>query len=214
MIRRPPRSTRTDTLFPYTTLFRSVSFWTRVFSQYSELQSVVHSSQYPNKIFTVLDFRGDATTLSDAALARRRSEAEKVAKGRGEALLKRVQAKQYAPATITSEERRIYDLVADVPGGSDKFKDMIGSARVQRGLRERTQNALEVSDRYLPSMEQTFRGYSLPMQLTRIPLVESSFNLDVFSKTGVAGKWQFIPSSVRIFMRLNNVFDDWRQRKN
>src|SRR3546814_9130688 len=26
MIRRPPRSTRTDTLFPYTTLFRSGSF--------------------------------------------------------------------------------------------------------------------------------------------------------------------------------------------
>src|SRR3546814_17774013 len=27
MIRRPPRSTRTDTLFPYTTLFRSVELW-------------------------------------------------------------------------------------------------------------------------------------------------------------------------------------------
>src|SRR3546814_1110040 len=27
MIRRPPRSTRTDTLFPYTTLFRSVAIW-------------------------------------------------------------------------------------------------------------------------------------------------------------------------------------------
>src|SRR3546814_4816014 len=27
MIRRPPRSTRTDTLFPYTTLFRSTSVW-------------------------------------------------------------------------------------------------------------------------------------------------------------------------------------------
>src|SRR3546814_1112540 len=26
MIRRPPRSTRTDTLFPYTTLFRSLQF--------------------------------------------------------------------------------------------------------------------------------------------------------------------------------------------
>src|SRR3546814_9724390 len=26
MIRRPPRSTRTDTLFPYTTLFRSVNY--------------------------------------------------------------------------------------------------------------------------------------------------------------------------------------------
>src|SRR3546814_8620938 len=27
MIRRPPRSTRTDTLFPYTTLFRSLVQW-------------------------------------------------------------------------------------------------------------------------------------------------------------------------------------------
>src|SRR3546814_18102490 len=30
MIRRPPRSTRTDTLFPYTTLFRSVVLWRAV----------------------------------------------------------------------------------------------------------------------------------------------------------------------------------------
>src|SRR3546814_7318593 len=33
MIRRPPRATRTDTLFPYTTLFRSVCYqikWTPV----------------------------------------------------------------------------------------------------------------------------------------------------------------------------------------
>src|SRR3546814_18788983 len=29
MQRRPPRSTRTDTLFPYTTLFRSPTPWTR-----------------------------------------------------------------------------------------------------------------------------------------------------------------------------------------
>src|SRR3546814_940412 len=30
MIRRPPRSTRTDTLFPYTTLFRSIGALGRV----------------------------------------------------------------------------------------------------------------------------------------------------------------------------------------
>src|SRR3546814_1990934 len=29
MIRRPPRSTRTDTLFPYTTLFRSLGWWSQ-----------------------------------------------------------------------------------------------------------------------------------------------------------------------------------------
>src|SRR3546814_17208720 len=32
MIRRPPRSTRTDTLFPYTTLFRSAWNWDGVYS--------------------------------------------------------------------------------------------------------------------------------------------------------------------------------------
>src|SRR3546814_4933119 len=30
MIRRPPRSTRTDTLFPYTTLFRSIRYERRL----------------------------------------------------------------------------------------------------------------------------------------------------------------------------------------
>src|SRR3546814_4183525 len=36
MIRRPPRSTRTDTLFPYTTLFRSVNHSRMSFRQVSE----------------------------------------------------------------------------------------------------------------------------------------------------------------------------------
>src|SRR3546814_4011009 len=37
MIRRPPRSTRTDTLFPYTTLFRSphTPFWSKEFPLYN-----------------------------------------------------------------------------------------------------------------------------------------------------------------------------------
>src|SRR3546814_11317888 len=37
MIRRPPRSTRTDTLFPYTTLFRSIP--SKALLQSSELYS-------------------------------------------------------------------------------------------------------------------------------------------------------------------------------
>src|SRR3546814_12714344 len=37
MIRRPPRSTRTDTLFPYTTLFRSL---TKYFGDYKAVDGV------------------------------------------------------------------------------------------------------------------------------------------------------------------------------
>src|SRR3546814_15805300 len=44
MIRRPPRSTRTDTLFPYTTLFRSIQFqrldWAPAFAAHFVLQRV------------------------------------------------------------------------------------------------------------------------------------------------------------------------------
>src|SRR3546814_1362211 len=39
MIRRPPRSTRTDTLFPYTTLFRSLPFWMAAISSASSTLS-------------------------------------------------------------------------------------------------------------------------------------------------------------------------------
>src|SRR3546814_16055633 len=39
MIRRPPRSTRTDTLFPYTTLFRSVMTF-RVCVKETQIQGV------------------------------------------------------------------------------------------------------------------------------------------------------------------------------
>src|SRR3546814_1050131 len=37
MIRRPPRSTRTDTLFPYTTLFRSRASYDDALEEFTEL---------------------------------------------------------------------------------------------------------------------------------------------------------------------------------
>src|SRR3546814_13099641 len=50
MIRRPPRSTRTDTLFPYTTLFRSVHLWDPIagcrVSMDGRLAGIVGSSGY------------------------------------------------------------------------------------------------------------------------------------------------------------------------
>src|SRR3546814_14233242 len=40
MIRRPPRSTRTDTLFPYTTLFRSHGFDVKILRQVIRLRKL------------------------------------------------------------------------------------------------------------------------------------------------------------------------------
>src|SRR3546814_17722077 len=49
MIRRPPRSTRTDTLFPYTTLFRSaLSF------DYALLSQTLQTTRAPDKVLEEL----------------------------------------------------------------------------------------------------------------------------------------------------------------
>src|SRR3546814_8502063 len=67
MIRRPPRSTRTDTLFPYTTLFRSVPAAISAFSgQYiqergvSDFEGIVE--QTPGVSITS-DFGGSASKV-------------------------------------------------------------------------------------------------------------------------------------------------------
>src|SRR3546814_1731570 len=55
MIRRPPRSTRTDTLFPYTTLFRSLSlFYTdldRTKIEVREIEKMGRKSVDSNMLF-------------------------------------------------------------------------------------------------------------------------------------------------------------------
>src|SRR3546814_12317991 len=67
MVRRPPRSTRTDTLFPYTTLFRSL------------LKTFTPSSLKGNGVLgkKVEYVTGDTQTKSDAARASAKRMIEK-----------------------------------------------------------------------------------------------------------------------------------------
>src|SRR3546814_8233184 len=57
MIRRPPRSTRTDTLFPYTTLFRSPVATARKFGR--ELLAEEAGDMLARRGEAVVDGRGD-----------------------------------------------------------------------------------------------------------------------------------------------------------
>lgn len=198
-----------DKLFPrYEALAPAVAFWKKIFGEYSTLQTVIHSTEYPHKVLRVLDFRGDAATMSEVALYNYRKRAESQARDAMAELIRGIEAKRASPQTMSSEERRVFALFADVSG--NPFRTIRETLRTQRGLRERTEEALRISDGYLPYMEQIFAGYGLPKTLTRLPLVESSFNLEAYSKSGAAGIWQFIPSSAKIYMRLNEVVDDRR----
>ncbi|MFZ3228618.1 MAG: lytic transglycosylase domain-containing protein [Pseudobdellovibrio sp.] len=73
----------------------------------------------------------------------------------------------------------------------------IKKIRLQMGLKDRMQNALYISGRYLPMMEKIFKKNGLPVELTRIVFVESSFNIFAQSKVGASGLWQIMPSVAR-----------------
>src|SRR3546814_18703848 len=61
MIRRPPRSTRTDTLFPYTTLFRSIRRKARVWEAVEKFSIVktLAAIEGEHVIIAVVDAQSD-----------------------------------------------------------------------------------------------------------------------------------------------------------
>src|SRR3546814_11702293 len=66
MIRRPPRSTRTDTLVPYTTLFRSKQRISKIRDNYGEVLDTVIIPK-PPELSIELD-EGDAETVGMALM--------------------------------------------------------------------------------------------------------------------------------------------------
>lgn len=78
-----------------------------------------------------------------------------------------------------------------------KFNIDPSKIRLQMGLRDRMRKALYLSGKYLNQMEEIFRKEHLPVELTRLPFVESSFNVFAQSKVGASGLWQIMPSVAR-----------------
>src|SRR3546814_13942418 len=103
MIRRPPRSTRTDTLFPYTTLFRSIARCRTLRQPTGSRSKSANSSRQPETRGTLLM----AHEALLAALDQRRESARRMG---GEAKL----AKRRERGQLNAEER----LAALVDQGS------------------------------------------------------------------------------------------------
>lgn len=168
--------------FPQPSALRpQVEFWKKIFGVYSSLQIVFHDDRYPNKILKVLDFRPLAAAgASNIEIDRRMRVEEKRVRAQLQNALWRVHKAGGGTAGLSAEELRLRQLYADLPGAS-RYVVAQDHIRTQRGLKEKTRNAVIVSGRYMPRMEAVFRGYGLPTELTRIPFVESSFNVKAYS---------------------------------
>jgi membrane-bound lytic murein transglycosylase D len=93
---------------------------------------------------------------------------------------------------------------------SGKFKEASreGRLRFQLGQKDRFLEGIFHSGRYLKQMEEIFKEQGLPIELTRLPFVESSFNLNARSKVGASGIWQFMRSTGRQYMKIDMVVDE------
>jgi membrane-bound lytic murein transglycosylase D len=173
---------------------------------------VIHDTEHLNRVYEVIDFRPLADSgLSDAEIAAYAKTKIEREKERVRAILVRLHQLGPDPSGLTDEERKIWALFRNVkkPGAflAAAAEDRI---RAQAGLSDRFAAGVEVSRRYLPAMEAIFRREGLPEELTRLPLVESCFNVRAYSKVGAAGIWQFMRGTGRLYMQVDNAVDERR----
>lgn len=187
-----------------------VQFWEDIYTKYTQDQGILHDSKYINLVYESVEF-SDITAQADLTprqreKARRKRVDEK--KKEIAARLKRLQGIK-DPAELTGDDRRYWDLFAKIDEPK-KFIDAAkrGRLRFQLGQRNQFVAGIYQSGRYLRQMEEIFRQEGLPLELTRLPFVESSFNLRARSKVGATGLWQFMRSAARSYMRMDNSADE------
>lgn len=208
----PAVAATTTTPFPRPPLLEpNVKFWRDVFARYSRNQTVLHDDTHLGIVYTVLDFRSWAGPDGrlDAKHDRMRDERVRAARKHYATVLRRLHARGGRVEGLSSEEKRVRALLADVPG-KNKYKLAAERVRAQSGLKERFRDGIARMKGYEARMVDLFRAKGVPPELTRMSLVESTFDLDAYSRVGAAGVWQFMPRTGRQYLRIDSAVDERR----
>lgn len=200
-----------ERLFPRPEIVRKqVRFWEKIFFTYPATTVIVHESSDPDRIIDVIDYRvpsGPHATklpvtrkMREAVtvryLLRYNKAADRFAKEQAEAV-------RYGPI-----EQRLFDVYHTDPVLLQRLYSGQIRLRAQTGLADDFLSAAKSAQAYLPYMEQIFSQYEVPKRLTRLPFVESMFNLKARSKVGASGIWQFMPGTARNYIFVNKLVDE------
>ncbi len=199
----------TDSFLPSKNLERAVAFWVKVYTEYQSNQGIIHDLDNLNVVYEKVDFdfinKNDTFTERQKAKAREHLLEER--KKQILASLKKIASG--SPDDVLTDADKDVRALWEKEGGMAALKEAaeMGRLRFQLGQSDRIKEAIYLSGRYLPMMEKTFKEESLPIQLTRLVFVESSFNIMARSKVGASGLWQIMPSAARGRLRMNRVVD-------
>ncbi len=189
-------------------LYNRVSFWFDIYTKYDSNNIVFHDSDSPWIVYKVVDI---SLTLNQPNKHKwtKFHESEKLIANTRKQLSKTLisLSKKKSFKKLSSDEANIYKMYSSL---RNPRASLIGAARrlrSQTGQKNHFQSGIARSTEYLPKMEKIFASYGLPPELTRIPLVESSFNVDAYSKVGASGIWQIMPYIAKHFGILNSKKD-------
>lgn len=180
-------------------LKENVAFWKKIYTEVSLHEGLFHDRDYPQVIYKRITI--DQTSGWGY---NRLTEGQKK---HISACLKNVETQ---PESTWTEEEKTYAAIIKekAPGGS--LPDAASRVRFQLGQKERFRQGLERSTAYLDTIRAIFKNHGVPARLAYLPHVESSFNLESYSKVGAAGVWQFMRSTGRLFLKINYLIDERR----
>jgi len=174
-----------------------VQFWVRVYTEISTNEGFLHDQHNLAVVYETLHF--DADTPPHERAHKVDAERERI-----RAILQRL-ASGGEPAD--AEERRIRELWA-----GDATPARLGQAaedlRWQLGQSDRFRAGLVRAGAWQPHIGEVLANLGLPAEIAALPHVESSFDPYAYSKVGAAGLWQFMRSTGRRFMRIDNAVDE------
>ena len=103
------------------------------------------------------------------------------------------------------KQKRVEDLKKQIVTDNPGLK--VSDLRFQLGQKDRIQEAIFISGRYMEDFEEVFRQHNLPLELIRLVFVESSFNVLARSKVGASGLWQIMPSNAKPYRMISSTVD-------
>lgn len=197
-------------LFPVPSqLVDAVDFWTQVYTRYHNDQVLLHDELHLHVIYAVLDLSElEKNGVSDVRKEQiKRQQIRETADKYRSILLQLAAGK---PSKVWPQDSaRVEALFAKVPGGNAKYTAAAERIRSQTCLRNRFAEAIFRSGYYMPEIERTFRERNLPIELTRLPFVESLFQWNARSNVAAGGIWQFMPGTGRLYgLRAQAEYDE------
>ena len=180
-----------------------VNFWIRVYTEVTTNEGFLHDERNLAVVYDTLKFGAGGSSRERQRMVDERRD-------RHIAALRRIIAAlptEAAREALSAEDKRLLALWGPNPSAII-LKEATTRIRFQLGQADRFKEGLIRSSSWETHIAETFANQGLPPELAVLPHVESSFNAAAYSKVGAAGLWQFMRSTGRRYMRVDDAVDE------